>query len=280
MRLRLREYLYMYEMKLIISEFGNNHLPVINIDSNEYEEYLLRVKNNITNIGDYNSKHVVPIEKINGNNVSMLLYELLKDKLMYCTDNNRLYIKDEYTILKDVTSIESYIMNKISKDYKYWFEGIHINLKKHSVYAGSYFNILKFNTIWKLMKSNVNNSTLVDYNIYKNKIKIIDLNDAIIYKDNNKMIIEYEPNKFKNQFSLDIYLCILKKLEKMRIFIKLRMNLYNEMHENIRIYLSKYNNDILNPNVIYSIISNYNGIHKYVAFFIYLWDFILSKYEM
>jgi hypothetical protein len=268
---------YMYHTHISLYEYGSKELPVIPIDNAKFEEYRSRVQSQCMTLEDFNPKAVIPIEKIIGDNIAKLLFELLKNKLYYSESSKKIYLKDDYLIIKEVQQIEEYTMKKIKKEYKYWFETIYIHEVKNTIYNINYFENKSFATFWKKFKNNANN-TLPIYDISKKKIIIL-LKDAIMYNVENKIIVEYNKIEEFTELTLNIFLYKLKQLERLFSFVKLRRKYYQEIYNKI-IELLGDTNDVLDATLIFNFLNFYTGIKKYVAFYIYLWDFILSKYDL
>ena len=268
---------YMYHTHISLYEYGSKELPVIPIDNAKFEEYRSRVQSQCMTLEDFNPKAVIPIEKIIGDNIAKLLFELLKNKLYYSESNKKIYLKDDYLIIKEVQQIEEYTMKKIKKEYKYWFETIYIHEVKNTIYNINYFENKSFATFWKKFKNNANN-TLPIYDISKKKIIIL-LKDAIMYNVENKIIVEYNKIEEFTELTLNIFLYKLKQLERLFSFAKLRRKYHQKIYDKI-IDLLGDTNDILDAKIISNLLDSYTGIKKYVAFYIYLWDFILSKYDL
>jgi hypothetical protein len=266
---------YMYHTRISLHEYGSKELPVIPIDNAKFEEYRSRVQSQCMTLEDFNPKAVIPIEKIIGDNIAKLLFELLKNKLYYSESSKKIYLKDDYLIIKEVQQIEEYTMKKIKKEYKYWFETIYIHDKKNELEQQSYFDRNEFVSIWHYFKK-ITKNIISKYYISK-KNNVFNLQDASVYNVDNKIIVEYV--KYQPIEALNISLHKLKQLERLFSFAKLRRKYHQEIYDKI-IDLLGDTADILDAKIISNLLDSYTGIKKYVAFYIYLWDFILSKYDL
>lgn len=249
-------------------EFGSKKLPILKINEDEFKSYIERVQSRNIGIMDYNKHAVVPIEKLTGENVAMIIYELFKNSLYYCKKSNRVYLKEGNVYIKNSETIKSIIMNKISNEYKYCFGIIDINERYCKLEMKNYFEENDFLRVWKyLMKHTSSFIPFVNDNIVQ---KIL-LKDEYLSIYNDKIVVEPIQSVYKYANVINLYIHRLDLLIKNDAFMMLKDAIYSKIKEEI-------NTINYDTNTIIEWLNKYNTlIEKYCILYIIIYEVIVPS---